>query len=601
MSDQISKNISRFFNIFKKLYTSRSIATQLFLTIVLIFGSFFALQTLLNNSFFKNYYAEREFDRIHSNLINYIDDINEADSSDYYNKIYDFTTENNAYSVIVSGRNTLISSSFSNYTLKITDEFDNEYIFLVPNNDYEYTMGESINVILYEYSGIYSPVEIHTSTGTPIYISDIDCNDESCTPTNDTLSATIVEINKPTNLNYLFDENVLVQLELSKLDSGAVDKNDYSYDTGLPEIEGYWYKSTDGTIDTLVFIHSLNWNYIVTIVPIVDTNDIINIISQYNYYVYITAIAVIFIWSFRLSNLLSKPIQNIELVAREIAQLNFNVEAHEYNNRENESLSRSINLISRNLKETLETVNTKNLELTNLYEAQSKQVSLKKQLVSSISHELKTPLMIMQVTIQAILDGIIEQQDEDRELHNVLEEISKSSNMIQDMLQIYRLDDAHSTLEITRFDLSETVHFFINDFENAIKKYNFDVDINIQDEVYVEADLKLIKRVISNYLTNAIKYTPINGKIYLEVSEKEDAVYFELTNYGVKIDKHEIEKIWLPFYRIEQDDATRLKNKGSGIGLYLVSEILKAHEADFGIQNVKNGIKAYFSINKKTE
>ena len=601
MSDNTKrKKTFEFFSLFKKFYTSRSISTQLFLTIVLIFGSFFALQTLLNNSFFKRYYAEREFDRIHADLIQYIEDINNADSSDYYDEIYNFTTENNAYSIIVDGRNTIISSSYSNYTIKIKDDSsDDEYIFLVPNNNYEYTSGESIDVILYEYSGIYSPVAIYTSTGTSIFISDIDCSNESCVPATETLSATIVDIYKPANLNYLFDENVLVQLELSKLDSGAINRDDYLYDTGLPNIEGSWYKSTDGTIDTLVFIHELDWNYIVTIVPIVDTNDIINIISAYNYYVYLTAIAIIFIWSFRLSNLLSKPIQNIELVAKEIAQLNFNAEAHEYNNRENESLSKSINLISKNLKETLETINTKNTELTNLYEEQSKQVSLKKQLVSSISHELKTPLMIMQVTIQGILDGIIEQEDEDKELNNVLEEISKSSNMIQDMLQIYRLDDAHSTLDISRFNLSETVHFFVNDFENAIKKYNFDIDVNIQDEVYIEADLKLVKRVISNYLTNAIKYTPINGIIYLEVSEKDDYIYFELTNYGININEDEIKKIWLPFYRIEQDDATRLKNKGSGIGLYLVSEILKAHEADFGIENVKNGIKAYFKMNKK--
>jgi len=298
---------------------------------------------------------------------------------------------------------------------------------------------------------------------------------------------------------------------------------------------------------------------------------------------------------------LYKPIQNIEGVAREISALNFNVEAHEYTNKENESLSNSINLISRNLKETLEAINTKNLEVTKLYDEQLKQVTLKKQLVSSISHELKTPLMIMQVTIQGILDGIIEDVDQEKELNNVIEEINKSSIMIQDMLQIYRLDDANTQLEISEFDLSKTVCYFINDFENAIRKYNFDVDINVQDEVFVEADFKLIKRVISNFITNAIKYTPENEKIYVEVSEHRDQVYFELTNYGIQVNESEIDKIWLPFYRLEQEDTFRVKSKGSGIGLYLVSEILKAHQAEFGIKNVKNGVKAFFKLNKKAE
>ena len=281
--------------------------------------------------------------------------------------------------------------------------------------------------------------------------------------------------------------------------------------------------------------------------------------------------------------------------------MNFNVEAHEYNNRENESLSKSINLIASNLKTTLETLNKKNTELMSLYDEQSKQVSLKKQLVSSISHELKTPLMIMQVTIQGILDDIIPHEDREKELNNVLMEIGKSSMMIQDMLQIYRLDDANTQLEISELDLTETVQYFVKDFENAILKYHLGVDLNVQDDVFVEADHKLIKRVISNFMTNAIKYTPTNGKLYIEVSEHKDHVYFELTNYGTTISETELDNIWMPFYRIETDEMHAAKTKGSGIGLYLVGEILKAHNAEFGIVNVKDGVKAYFKMNKKVD
>ena len=158
------------------------------------------------------------------------------------------------------------------------------------------------------------------------------------------------------------------------------------------------------------------------------------------------------------------------------------LEANEYRNKESASLSRSINLISENLKEALKNLNTKNQELTTLYNDQSLQVSLKKQLVSSISHELKTPLMIMQVTIQGILDGVISIEEQKVELLNVIDEINKSSTMIQDMLQIYRLDDANTELEITEFNLSDSVRFFIQDFEHIIKKY----DLEKLDEVGIQ-------------------------------------------------------------------------------------------------------------------
>jgi signal transduction histidine kinase len=581
-----------------RTYRKLSISSQLLVTFVLIFISFFILQTFLNSAFFERFYTEREFERVNADLMEYVNAMNSQDS-DYYDEMYRYTSENNAYSVIVNGQYRILTSSSTIYSVTIEEnESSTLYSYIVPDNDFEYTLGEEVTVRLYEYNEeLYSPALITVNGNTEIYNSEALCQEESCT----LVTGTVSEIHKPNNLNYLYDDNIILSSELWNLQNGVINPSDYSYDEGtVNNIDGARYQSADGS--SIVFIHNLkNWNWIVTVVPLADTDDIVRTISAYNYYAYVTAIVIIILWSFRISTTLSKPTQNIEAVAREIAQLNFNVEAHEYNNKENKSLSNSINLISRNLKETLETINRKNKELTELYDEQMKQVTLKKQLVSSISHELKTPLMIMQVTIQGILDGIIDQEDQEKELLNVIDEINKSSIMIQDMLQIYRLDDANTQLEISEFDLSSTVQFFINDFENAIRKYDFKMDINLQDDVFVEADHKLIKRVISNFLTNAIKYTPHGEKIYIEVSEKNGKIYFELTNYGVKIDKNEIDKIWLPFYRLEQEDTSRVKSKGSGIGLYLVSEILKAHNAEYSIANVKNGVKAFFSLNKKIE
>ena len=114
----------------------------------------------------------------------------------------------------------------------------------------------------------------------------------------------------------------------------------------------------------------------------------------------------------------------------------------------------------------------------------------------------------------------------------------------------------------------------------------------------VEADNKLIKRVISNFVTNAIKYTPENSNIEVLLKQTKRKVYFELINYGVNISKEDLLNIWIPFFRVENATQRQLSSKGSGIGLYLVSEILKAHNADYSITNVKNGVKASFSINK---
>jgi two-component system sensor histidine kinase VanS len=180
--------------------------------------------------------------------------------------------------------------------------------------------------------------------------------------------------------------------------------------------------------------------------------------------------------------------------------------------------------------------------------------------------------------------------------------LPKSSNMIQDMLQIYRLEDANTILELSEFNLSETTKFFASDFEHVLNKHNLKLQTEITKSVMIEADSKLISRVISNYFTNAIRYTPDGGKIKLKVSNRGDSAYFEIVNYGANIPEEDLENIWIPFFRGQNIVANqRLKTKGSGVGLYLVSEILKAHNAEFDIINVKDGVKAYFKINKKAD
>jgi signal transduction histidine kinase len=566
-------------------------STQLILTIILIFVSFFTLQFILNFRFFEGYYTNEEYERVHSELIAYVDAMNE-DDADYYDEMYTYTSDKNVYSIITTRNYVLKGSFYSQFIIEVEDSSTNElHTFLVPEINYEYVIGEDISVDAYEYTeASLSPIKIVTAD----YSFD---NGVSCVPEDDCISieGTVTRIEKPSNLNIKYEYSLILQQEINKLSTDTIKLDEHIYE------DGYHYISEHNNTRYLVFIHELGtFDFIVTAIPIQNASGIIAIMNNYNNFVYLTAIAIIFLWSFRLTSIISKPVQNIESVAREISDLNFNIEAHAYNNKENTSLSKSINLISRNLKETLDTLNAQNDELTNLYDEQVKQVSLKKQLVSSISHELKTPLMIMQVTIQAILDGIIPEEEAQKEMNNVLDEISKSSMMIQDMLQIYRLEDANTKLEVTEFNLSEAVKFFISDFENVLRKHNFELETEITKSVMIEADDKLISRCISNFFTNAIRYTPDNGKIKIKVTNREDCAYFELINYGVNIPDEDLENIWIPFFKGQNNSKDqKLRTKGSGIGLYLVSEILKAHHAEFDITNIDNGVKAYFKLQKK--
>ena len=169
-------------NVFKSvsnIFHARSMSTQLIITIVLLFSSFFILQSVLNSQFFAKFYTQQEFNNIHTDLIDYVDSMNEEDA-DYYDLMYDFTTNENAYTVITSGDFRAYISSNNNFSITVKDSTNNEtYQILIPNNTYDYTLDENISMSLYVYNEeFYSPATINTTSN--IFSNSSICTHEPC-------------------------------------------------------------------------------------------------------------------------------------------------------------------------------------------------------------------------------------------------------------------------------------------------------------------------------------------------------------------------------------------------------------------------------------
>lgn len=568
----------------KTLYYQRSLTTQIIFVIMFVFATFFILQFSLNVLFFPNYFTEREIQSFENNLERYVRRLDETSEDNYFEIIYNFTSNNNATSVILGPNFRVIESTPNQHTI-VARDYDTRIAYdILLTENIRFQEFDSIQATL-------TPLNNDYYIFTNLTRNNLTIIDQTCDYQCITIDASVEEISKPNHLNYIFSQHQRVQIEANRLSNDFLSNYEYG--------DGWRYRSSEGPINLMVYVDRVGWNYVLTIVPIQNTSNIIEILETYQNYVYVTAIIVILMWSFRIGNVASKPIKKIEVVAKEIANLNFEVEALEYRNKEATSLSKSINLISSNLKSTLNTLNNKNEELMNLYKAQSEEVDLKKRLVSTISHELKTPLMIIQVTIQAIMDGVIEEGELDNELNNILAEINKSSVLIQDLLQIYRLDSSETKINVEPIVVDRMLKETIEEFNPMIKQYRFNIDKNIEQDLIIEADLKLMHRVLSNFMTNAIKYTAQGETITFNAFKMDDEVHLEIINHGTKIDEENINNLWMPFYRLEQENNNDLSSKGSGVGLYLVSEILTAHHFDFGLKNVQEGVMAFIVIPTK--
>ncbi len=567
---------------FKNFYYRQSLTTQIILLIIMVFTSFFVVQLILNAIFFPSFYQQRETSANEAVLIEYVTQLESVNDENFFDIQFEFTSNHNITTVILDEDFRFLTSLFNRLTVSVMDA--NGTMFDVELTDYfDIALGDNI-------VGVITPITENRYIFTSLFINNEQVSSGPCFTDCTNVIGEVQGVDVPRNLNYIFSTYPRIQREQARLSMEFLRPHRH--------LSGWRYQSTDGPIDIMVYVNPIQQNYVMTIFPIENTSTIVSILASYQNFVYLSALLIILLWSFRIGKVASKPIRNVEGVAREISKLNFDAEAIEFKSKEATSLSKSINLISRNLRSALATLNQNNQELMELYKEQSDQVDLKKRLVSSISHELKTPLMIIQVTIQGILDGIVPQEEIHSEFDVIMQEINKSTLMIQDLLQIYRLDSKETELKIERFNLSTMVLDLAREFSPLIKQYRFSYLEDIQENIYIDGDYKLMQRVLSNFMTNAIKYTPKEETIVVDVYQKDQFIHFEMTNYGVSIPEDQINNLWTPFYRLDDRDTDKEAIRGSGIGLYLVSEVLKAHQFDYGLQNVQGGVKVYIIIPK---
>ena len=580
-------DLRRMINRLKNFYYRQSLTVQISVLIILVFITFFVIQFLLNATFFPNFYEQRQIESFETANSRYVENMNEVTNDDYYSIMYTFIQNNNAVSVLLDEDFTFMPSDPSRISLNINDSLSGELINVTLNDYLLFSRNDNV-------FGVVRPINEDTYIFTTLFLNQVRVFENTCTdPACQSVNGFVVSQEIPNHTNHAYANDINVRFEVNQLSPSFLAPFEYN--------DGWRYASSYGPKNTMVYINPVGDEYLLTIFNLENTTNIVSILANYQNYVYLSALILILLYSFRIGKVASNPILKIENVAREISNLNFEAEAIEFKSKEATSLSKSINSLSKNLRNALQTLNQNNQELMALYKEQSQQVDLKKQLVSTISHELKTPLMIVQVTIQGIIDGIIPDDQIEEEFENIMAEVNRSTLLIQDLLEVYRLDSKELPLKTQAFDFSQMVARLKNEFNPIIKNRSFNYLEDITPDITIIADPKLMQRAISNFMTNAIKYSPSGETIEVQLRESESEITFKLINYGVTLDDTIIANIWTPFYRGDNESYDETTSKSSGIGLYLVSEILKAHGFSYRIENLRNAVQATIIINKNVD
>ncbi|AXU55050.1 TPA: HAMP domain-containing sensor histidine kinase [Clostridioides difficile] len=315
--------------------------------------------------------------------------------------------------------------------------------------------------------------------------------------------------------------------------------------------------------------------------------------SKFEFWIWFI-ILVIFIMSidFLLGKFISEPITSINKSAKSMSQLDFSNPCTVNTNDEFGELSRSLNTMSTNLQQALSDLESANIQLEKDVNKERMLLEQRKELVDTISHEMKTPLGI----ISAYTEGLMDEVDEEKKknyMNVIIEETDRMNNMIVSLLDLSALEAGVSKLNPERFDFIEFVETVAGRLLIDIPDANFYFTYDLPEyEVFVVADKMRMEQVVENLVINAKKHVVYNGNLDLSITCENGLLLFEIYNDGRFIEQDEISKIWSKFYRSVQSQRTG----GSGLGLAIVSQILTMQGLEYGVNNRDRGVEFYFMI-----
>ena len=283
------------------------------------------------------------------------------------------------------------------------------------------------------------------------------------------------------------------------------------------------------------------------------------------------------LFSLFISYITTKRIKEIDRVAMEITNNNFEGVLDTKGHDELSSLSSHINTMSSNLKRNIDALN---LEIDQV----KKMEQLRKEFIAQFTHEIKTPLAIINGNID-LLENVEDEDKKNKYIEVINKEIGVINDLILQMLDLSKLEAKAITLDKKEIDLRELTEDIIDDYEQLLMDKKLKIEIQ-GDDILLVGDKKRIAMVIQNYLSNAIKHALINSTIIIKIKENE----FSIKNKGKQIDENRMDTIWESFVSDDQ--------KGTGLGLAIVRNILELHEMSYGVHNLEDGVEFYFRWKK---
>ena len=408
------------------------------------------------------------------------------------------------------------------------------------------------------------------------------------------------------NAVYLSNKDFLSNIRVIIDFWGTNKRQEYKILEETDKLEIRNIKDTETSANYILLSGKLDNGYGVYIrIPISSIQESVRISNRFLYLIagiviIIGGIAIIYI-----SKTFSSPISELNSIAKKMANLDF---SHKYtvtDDDEIDELGKSINLMSDKLEKTINQLRNTNIELERDIEKKSKIDEMRKSFISDVSHELKTPIALIQGYSEGLLENV-NTDPENRKFYAevILDETNKMDKMVRQLIELTKLEYEKREFNNRNFNIVELEKEIVRTSKVMIEEKQTKVEFETIDDINVFADDFYISQIITNYLTNAIKHVKeIEGEKYIKITNtimhEKNKMRVTVFNTGDNIEKENLSRVWNRFFKV--DEARNREDGGSGIGLSIVRAIMNNYENDYGVENKYNGIEFYFEVDLSKE
>lgn len=332
--------------------------------------------------------------------------------------------------------------------------------------------------------------------------------------------------------------------------------------------------------------------------PMASIKDSAEISNMFYIYIglMVTIISSVAIWF--MSKRIIKPIRELTEISRRMTNLDFEARYEGGGEDEIGILGENFNKMSGELEQTISELKTANNELQEDIEEKMQIDEMRKEFLSNVSHELKTPIALVQGYAEGLKE-CINDNDESREFYCdvIMDEASKMNNMVKKLLTLNQLEFGNDQVAMERFDLTDLVRGVVQSAQLLAEQKEAELVFRQNEPVYVWGDEFKIEEVVTNYVSNALNHVDGDKKIEVKMTRRDNRIRLSVFNTGQPIPEEDLNKIWVKFYKV--DKARTREYGGSGIGLSIVKAIMESMHQQFGVINYENGVEFWFELEAK--